>query len=521
MSRAVSYASVSAMSPAVVAALARLRSLSAAQVRGVVTAVARSQPRLLVELAGRNDLDDGLREYLVREAPSYLVVELLGDWALDPGLVRAAVEVHGPLPDLVAWCGAHGWMELACELAGCVEWTSVRSVAFRWSRVVDEEMPSSVRLALVDAALTEREPPPDVMSMSEWERREVLERLDQERTERAETAWSLLEQHPQLWASSARDGAHAMLIRRILLKYPHELTDEALLACIPEVISEKLRDAEYLQGERLCVAARHLRRWARLRQLAADELRGLVHEVVDGGWTPVDRYIGPEWRAIAALAELSEDVQLLTDTVAVLRTAEPSDHQPRDRERLAQWHDERVTALAVLTTNSRVPRAELIAWLPTLDERALEVIHQNSEGELRAASAAQLARVRQAAEEQRPKLIEVPNDDELVEHDDPAAVLCTHVKYLKARAAQRDVTIDGLLRSRFTTPEILRVLPAAGVLDAAEQADQVAELLATACGDDQQRWGMLPALLDPPPKRTVTFGAWLDRLTPADPRSAK
>jgi hypothetical protein len=111
-----------------------------------------------------------------------------------------------------------------------------------------------------------------------------------------------------------------------------------------------------------------------------------------------------------------------------------------------------------LTTNPHVPRSELIALLPTLDEHALAAIHQHSDGELKSVSAAQLARVREAAEEKRPRLIEVPSDDELAALEDPPAVLRTHVKYPKGRAAQRDLTIDGLLRSRFTTPDILRGL---------------------------------------------------------------
>jgi hypothetical protein len=40
--------------------------------------------------------------------------------------------------------------------------------------------------------------------------------------------------------------------------------------------------------------------------------------------------------AVAALAELSNDVQVFTDTVAVRRAAEPSDHETRDRQRLEQ-----------------------------------------------------------------------------------------------------------------------------------------------------------------------------------------
>lgn len=43
---------------------------------------------------------------------------------------------------------------------------------------------------------------------------------------------------------------------------------------------------------------------------------------------------------------------------------------------------------------------------------------------------------------------------------------------------------------------------------------------ATTCGDDQQRWGALPALSGPSPARTVTFGAWLDRLTSTGPQPA-
>jgi hypothetical protein len=117
------------MNPAIVAALTRLQSLTAAQARDMATVVARIHPRLLVELAGREDLDSDLHEHLVRTAPSHLVVDLLEGWAPDPGLVRAAVEAHGALPDLVMWCGAQG----------C------------WLNVVVEEMPASVRLALVDA----------------------------------------------------------------------------------------------------------------------------------------------------------------------------------------------------------------------------------------------------------------------------------------------------------------------------------------------------------------------------------
>lgn len=501
------------MDSAVVAALACSRSLSSAQLQGVVTAVAVLRPRLLLELAGRDDLNDDVRTHLLREAPAYLVIDLLKVWPPDLGLVKVATEVHGVLPDLVVLCGDRGWVEHAADLAGQVGWTDVQQVAHRWSEHGPGEIPDSVRISLVDAALTEREPRPKLSSLTEWEQRELLDRLHEERTARARIAWSLLEQRQELWAELAQHGAHAMQVRRILLEYPDELADDVLLACLPEVLSEQLRDKEYMAGIRLQSAAGHVRRWPRLRQIATQELERLVREVVDGGWTPQGEFGRPDWNGITALAELSNDTQLLTAAVTTTQTAEPSRY--KTSESLKSWFDERAAAVAALTMNPDVPRSDLIALVPTLDEHALEAAHRHSDGALKSACQEQLAQRREAAAQQRPRFVEVPDDDELAEHDDPAAVLHAHLKHLKGRAAQRDLTIDGLLRSRFTTPEILRALAAARVLDSAEQAERVAALLAAACGDDHLRWSALPTHCDPPPARAVTFGAWLDRLKSA------
>lgn len=134
------------------------------------------------------------------------------------------------------------------------------------------------------------------------------------------------------------------------------------------------------------------------------------------------------------------------------------------------------------------------------------------EGALREACDTQRATLERAAEMQKPKIIPVPDDEELAAVDEPAAMLRIQLKHLKGRAAQCDATIDGILQSRFTTPDILRSLPAFRVLDRAVQADQVAAMIAAVCGDNLERWNALPSLCDPPPARKTTFGAWLDQL---------
>lgn len=191
------------MDSAVVTALARSRTVSHQQLRGVIGAVAAIEPQLLLELAARDDLNDELREHMLRVASRHVVTGLLTVWPSDAALVEFAADVHGALPELVALCGSQGWEDLAAELAGRTNWTDIKHVEFLWSRSVNHEFPEAVRITLVDAALTEREPRPKLSSMPEWERREVLDRLvDEERT-RHRIAWSLLDDHPELWVSLA------------------------------------------------------------------------------------------------------------------------------------------------------------------------------------------------------------------------------------------------------------------------------------------------------------------------------
>lgn len=495
------------MDSAVAAALARAHPLTPAQLRGVITLVADLHPGQLTTLATRPDLTPDLREHLLTAAPPAVVMAVLTTGAIDPGLIRTVAAAHGPLPELITLCGARDWLDLATELAAQLDWRTVFSVERRWSAEVGE-LPDAVRVALTQAALTERDPAPSTATLSEREKHELRRRQRQEREARLDTAWQLIADHPRLWPGLT----HHADLRALLQARASELPDAVLLACLPEVTAHDLREDDRDLAElRLDIAARHVGRHPRLREIAADELRELVREVLATGWTP-GGHDEPEWRGLGALAELSTDTEVLTTALATLRDAAPSPYHSRDRDLLHHWHRRRAQALATLAANPAVPRADLLAVLPGLDDTALTALHDHSDGDLRAACAHRLAQLRQAAADKSPHLVPVPADEELSTHPDPAATLRAQLPLLRGRAAQREATTEGLLRSRFTTPEILRALPAVRVLAAPEQAELVASMVAAACGEDQRRWQALRARCAPPPPRTLRFGALLDEL---------
>ncbi len=104
----------------------------------------------------------------------------------------------------------------------------------------------------------------------------------------------------------------------------------------------------------------------------------------------------------------------------------------------------------------------------------------HSDGDLETAVRGRLDDIRRAVAASRPILIAVPSDDELARAANPEDELRSHLKHLKARAEQRDLTCDGLLGSRFATADILRALPAYRVLESENQAGLVAGLIADA-----------------------------------------
>ncbi|WP_261553773.1 hypothetical protein [Frankia tisae] len=496
--------------------------LTSEAVRGLALLVAETAPERLLDLAQRDDLDEQARAELLRAARPWEVIDLLDCWPAEIGLVDLAVSAHGPSAELVVFCGAEGWLSRAVELGAALSPEDTTRVPRRWEERVEGAIPDELRRALINAAISPRTPIPGFSSMSDREQREVMERRGAEEKAENQRLWALLEPAPQLWATLARDGEHQKTVRRVLLRFPAELSDDVLLACLPSVTSDALRPAapeerDYWDGQiRLSIAARHVRRQPRLREVAARELQRVVREAVEDGWTPHERNSGSgtDWKGIADLAVLTEDATLLADAAAAARTIPdpPSALQYRradDPDRFA----ERTDAVLALAANDATPGPALVALVPTLDENTLAALADHRRGDLADASRVEIDRRRQAAEARQPRLREVPGDDELTQVADPVAVLSEHLRYLRGPAAQRDRTSEGLLRSRHTTPEILRALPARHVLNCAERAEEIAAIIIETCGGDLTRWQALAAASDARPPFSLTFGAWLSQLT--------
>ncbi|WP_410621805.1 hypothetical protein [Amycolatopsis sp. cmx-8-4] len=103
--------------------------------------------------------------------------------------------------------------------------------------------------------------------LSNWERQELIKQLAGEERRRARAAWRVLEPAPELWEPLARDGDDAPHVRRILLDSAEQLTDAVLMACLPAVTGDRLRDDDDLMaGVRLTLASDLVRRWPRLRR---------------------------------------------------------------------------------------------------------------------------------------------------------------------------------------------------------------------------------------------------------------
>lgn len=505
-------------------ALATLTDLAPTQQRGVIDALAKLEPQLLVEMTKRCDLNDDMMSALVRAAPSYHLDGLLARLTPNEILRNAAVEAHGAAPATVVWLARHGHLDQAVDLAARVQPEKAEFVAERWEHAVGEQLPDQIRAALVDASLTRTGPPPKLSEMSDWEQDEALRQREAENDARRGRTWRLLEPSPAMWIQLACEGKHAAQVRSILLEYAQTLADEVLLACAPEVTGERLRmgDDELLAasfaGVRLERTADHVRRWPRLRELIPDQLDRVVREAIEDGWTPTgEKYSGPSWSEIKGLAELTDDPTLLADAATALGTGSPPTYRrPRSKTDPAeQWYSDRSEAAGALAANPCTPPGSLLAAIAALDSLALEKIIQQGDEHLANACRERLADLERARTASDPDIVVVPSDSELAHLSDPVGELRRHLRYLRGRAAQREATSEGILRSRYTTPELLRDLPAYLVLSSHDQATTVATMIAETCSDEPDRWARLTAIFESKPGKGPSFGAWLDRLTAA------
>lgn len=475
------------MTLAMLGVLAVHMPLSAAQQRGLIGVVRDLRADLLVEFAGRGDLHDDVRRQVVTAAPAHLVLPVLRRMPADQTLAETAADTHGVSPDLVVWCGHNGWFDLAADLAAELGARDAESVVDAWAAAMEDAVPAAVRLALVVAVLTDVGPPLELSDKPDREKKRLLELMRRRRKVRQGRLWRLMAPAPELWLRLANDEKHATVVREVLLDKAESLPDDVLLACLPLVTWDDLRNPgdEISTIVRLDLAAAVVRRWPRIRELAPGEVRRVAREAVEDGWSPaISGYFGPDWLGLAAFAELSDDPATLAAAVEALDASDPwppsspGEEAPTESGSKRDWMAKRATAAVALAGNPYTPQEAFTEVVPSLDEAALRQVLPHLSGAPREAARTRLTELSGTAA----GLAAVPDDE--------------------ARSAL----------ARFTTDDILLVLPARSALHSTEQADRVAALIQEACGDFSARWAALPGLCRNP---TGTFGTWLNRLRSA------
>ncbi|XVV10142.1 hypothetical protein ACQP2X_35610 [Actinoplanes sp. CA-131856] len=499
------------MDSPLLAALAELDGLTDTQQRSLISVVAQIEPYLLLTIADRKDLTTDTVVALLCTAPSHLLPQAMERIQPDQAVLITVAEISGASPALVIYCGRQGWTEQAAVLAERLGPEDVETVVNRWAHQLKIEPPDSVYRSLLTATFTETEPRPALSGMSDWERSKAIERLRAQEELRTRRAWRLLERIPHLWEEAVQHGPHVVQIQRVLLKSAHDLPDAVLRASLPQILGEQLREHHdaFFADIRLAQLLPYLRRWPRLRQLFAENLVRVLREAVEDGWTPHgERYSGPSWHSLEAVAELTTDAGQLAEAVAALKAKNPW-AQRSDPAEAERWDAERADAAAALAANPRTPPEAFLDVLPMLDEAALRRIQPHLANTAAAAAVDnQLQNLAQAAESRQPHIIEVPSDRDLAQLAEPMQELRRHLRHLRGRAQQRDATCDALLRSAFTDDEILKALPAKRVLNSPEQAARAARMISDTFGDDPERWKALTVLARPP---AGTFGQWLEQ----------
>ena len=494
------------MTLAMLGVLAVHMPLSAAQQRGLIGVVRDLRADLLVEFAGRGDLHDDVRRQVVTAAPAHLVLPVLRRMPADQTLAETAADTHGVSPDLVVWCGHNGWFDLAADLAAELGARDAESVVDAWAAAMEDAVPAAVRLALVVAVLTDVGPPLELSDKPDREKKRLLELMRRRRKVRQGRLWRLMAPAPELWLRLANDEKHATVVREVLLDKAESLPDDVLLACLPLLTADDLRDRddEISTIVRLDLAADVVRRWPRLRELAPSEVTRVAREAVEDGWSPdISGYFGPDWLGLAAFAELSDDPATLAVAVAALNASNPWEKAPTDSESSRDWLAKSTSAAVALAVNPYTPQEAFAEVIPSLDEAALQQVLPHLSGAPQEAARTRLT---------EPALVAVPDDETLSALADPAEELRKHLRYLRGRVSQRYATCQGLLRSRFTPADVLLALPAKSALHSTEKAERVAALILEECGNVSARWAALPGSCRHP---TGTLSAWLDRLRTA------
>ncbi|MFL6076964.1 MAG: hypothetical protein ACJ73S_26520 [Mycobacteriales bacterium] len=305
-----------------------------------------------------------------------------------------------------------------------------------------------------------------------------------ERYQRPELIRSLIEDlSPGRRQELLADPDHGRLVQQALVA-DTEVTDEDLVACLPEVLDLSVPVSEAAEPPLL----QYLHRFPRLIDLAGPAVRDAVYRLARSSWSPEQAARSGQRDAIIAAARLASNPEV----AGVLVRAAVIDRSPAPG-REAAWRDPRRYELVdLLVGNPAVNEDQLHYLVDRLTVEHLEELERSAlEGSALRRLCAQALHDRRPAQPpawqppRRRPAPELPTDEQLSAMPDPRTVLRD---LLRDRGEHRDLAVGHALDSMHMTDELAWRLPVKDLERHPVYGPKLAAKVAEMCGNSTVRW---------------------------------
>lgn len=483
----------------------------------------------------RPDLEAESRRLLIASAPATVCAQLLGSPHCDPSLSAAALGAHPQSAEVLAACaGSRHAAALMPEhlralpiptlidIAHAIRYSGYHALAEAILEVVAESSPD---IASIEAQFEVPAEPGARLDVSG-----LLSAIRHaHKTWRDNVYTVLLAIDHKAWPSLAKKAdPQGSAVRTVLLECAERLSDDALMTCLPDLVSpaDKWGDDEEIDGRsfgasRRLGALQRARRFPRFREIAGEQFAEVLNQAISLGWKPEARHEGFErWDELHAAAFFTQDPALID---ALAQFTRPPAESRRYLSSL-DWQAEagRRTLLRLLLESPAVAdatRTDILDTASTDDLRAIgrsETTDEHVRERINRVLRTREQSAGQAVAAQLESRYPLPDDDELAADGDPQAALLALIRNTRqAPTARRVAALDHILASHHLTEEIAWHLPAARLLDHAEYGPRLAQELAELCGVAEERWQRLRSQASPSLSPNLSAYKLIERITKA------
>lgn len=425
----------------------------------------------------RPDLEAESRRLLIASAPASVCAQLLESPHGDPLLAAAALGAHPQSTEVLAACvGSRHAAGLMPEhlralpiptligISHAIRYSGYRGLAEAILEVVAESRPDNAAIEAPFEASAEPGARLDVSGLLSAIRHA-------HKTWRESVYTVLLATDHKTWPALAKKAdPQGSAVRTALLACAERLSDEVLLACLPDLVSpadnwgddEEIDefDGQRFGASRRLGALQRARRFPRFREIAGEQFAEVLDQAISLGWKPEARHEGFErWDELHAAAFFTQDPALID---ALAQFTRPPAESRRYLDRL-DWQAAagRRTLLRLLLENTAVTdstRTEILDAASTDDLRGVgrdEAADEHVRAQINHVLRTREQSADRALAAQLESRYPLPDDDELAADGDPQAALLTLIRNTRqAPTARRAAALDHILASRHLTEEI-------------------------------------------------------------------